>query len=492
MTYKAALDIDPGRTLGTIDERIYGYLTELMGRVIHGGLYDPDAKQADPDGFRPDVREAAEPLRPSVLRWPGGNFASGYHWRDGIGPVDSRPARRDLAWGQLETNSFGTEEFLTACRKLGAEPYINLNLGTGTIDEALQWLEYCNADNDDIPEVELRRAGPHPDPHGVRIWGLGNEMYGWWQHGAMDAANYGVAAREYGKLLRWTDRSIKIVVNGATDPDWNTAVVDETARVMDWLSLHFYWRGEPHQILAGPAKSEEFLVSTFEQLERVRQRLSIDRPLGIAVDEWGVWSKTFAEQLTTEEGRSRLMADGLGSLSDTSFEERYDLIDALAFAEWFNVMWRHPEKVTMANQAHLVNTIAPILVTDEGVLRQTTYWPIALARAWAGSQALDVGVRSEGEVPGLDGATLPALDAAATLADGHVHISLVNRSLDDACEVTFAGAEGARVFQLWREDPATTNTDELPNAIAPVESTSEGGTVVLPPHSHATLVVQRA
>lgn len=468
MTERADVVVDPSRPLGTIDDGIYGQFIEQMGRVIHGGLFDPDSPLADADGFRTDVMEAVHGLRPSVLRL-GGNKSSGYHWRDGVGRA--RPHRRDLAWGNIDPNTFGTDEFVRCSRLAGAEPYISLNMGTGTIDEGLEWLEYCNGVEAGIPEVDLRN-GP---PHEVLLWGLGNEIYGWWQHRHRSAQAYAEDARELGKLMRWTDNRVKLVACGAEDRDWNATVLDVAARAIDWLSLHFYWRGTPQQILAGPAAAEPVIVEAYEMCEQTRMRQNVPRPIKIAVDEWGVWSKTFPDVLTTAEGHALVMERGFaGAIGDTSFEESYDLVDAIAVASWLHVLWRHPGKVTLATQAQMVNTIAPIFTTPDGVVKQTIYWPVWAARRWAGSTSLDVEVRSDADV-----------DAAATHdpASGRTHVSIVNRSLRDEVEVVLKGMDATNVVLLTHDDPAAANTPEHPETVVPVDADG----LVLPPLSHATV-----
>ncbi len=499
MSAPARVSVDRRRVLGRIDDRVYGQFLEQLGRAIYGGVYEPGSPLSDAEGYRVDVLDAARGLAPTVLRWPGGNFASGYHWRDGIGPREQRPLRRDLAWNQLESNAFGTEEFLAVSRALGAAPYLNLNMSTGTLDEALGWLEYCNS-ADAVPEALSRAAGPHPDPHGVPIWGLGNENYGWWQHGHTSAESYAEQAREWAKLLKWTDPTVGLVAVGAPDPDWNWTVLRAASRFIDHLSLHFYWNGagdDPYaSTVAGPQGSEGDIVAAHGMALAAQRLHGLRRPVRIAVDEWGVWSHSIGGALEGIDTNT-LMVQGLNSRSgiDVSFEEDYDLKDALAVASWLHVLWRHPDKVTLATQAQLVNVIAPIHTTTEGVLLHTVYWPLAIARAQAGSVALDVLASSEasmgvGSVTGIAGDELDVLDAAATLHDsGDVHLSLVNRSRDAELVVALDGVGGrADRTLLTHDDPFRGNTTADPDAVRPTtDAVDVDGIVVLPPHSHTTL-----
>jgi alpha-N-arabinofuranosidase len=507
ITAKVVVDLE--RTLGSIDERIYGTLAEHIGRVIYGGLYDPDSPLADADGHRTDVLEALREFAPSVIRWPGGNFASGYHWQDGIGP--DRKGRHDLAWDVYEPNTFGTEEFLALCRKIGAAPYLAVNASTGTIDEAQGWLEYCNGRHP-VPEVLQRQAGPHPEPHDVKIWGIGNENYGWWQHLHSDASSMAERTREWGKLLYWADSSIEIVGVGAPMADWNWQMLTQAGRSMDLLSMHFYWHAitsDPyHSVLAGPMASERVVQGLWGMSLEAQRMLNRATPIPIAVDEWGVWNGSQDGIRDSLADLSRPMRYGLTPKIgiDNAFEEYFDVKDALAVATWFHVMWRHPEKVRLATYAQAVNTLAPIMVTDAGLVRQTILFPLSLARQYAFSTALDVLVRTDDGVPaplagagaaGGGAATLPTdtiavLDVAGTTDGRRVHLSLVNRSRDEEVVVSLAGMGGtARRVLVHSADPFAKNTPESPVTVVPVEDKVEvSGSLVLPPASHTTLVFE--
>jgi alpha-N-arabinofuranosidase len=496
---QAVVAVDRRRTLGRIDPWVYGQFLEQIGRAVYGGVYEPGSPLADPDGIRLDVVDACREMGPTLLRWPGGNFASGYHWSDGVGPVGERPTRRDLAWSAIESNRFGTEEALDLCRRLGADMYLNLNTSTGTIDEALSWLEYCNA-TEDLPEVRLRSNGPHPEPHGVRVWGIGNENYGWWQHGHTTADRYAELAREWAKLLRWADPSVSLIAVGSPEPDWNWTVLKDAVRFIDYLSLHFYWHGnhdDPyHSILAGPACAEASVVSAYEMAQAARRAQAVRHPVRLAIDEWGVWSRSNFPVAAPMPDLGTLMRNGLSARSgiDTGFEEPYDLKDALTHASWLHVLWRHPEKVGIATEAQMVNVIAPLHVTPDGVLRHTVFWTLALAAAHAGPIALDLLVQTGTEVsaPGTETGSLAALDVGGTLReDGKVHLSLVNRLRDEEIEVSLEGVGGpALLVLLHGDDPFDGNTLEHPDLIVPIERTIDlDGPLVLPPHSHTTLVL---
>jgi alpha-L-arabinofuranosidase len=242
----ARIKIDIDRQIGTIDKNIYGNFVEHLGRCVYGGIYDPESPLADEKGIRLDVLEAAKGLNIPLTRYPGGNFVSNYHWKDGVGSKEDRPPRMELAWARLETNQFGTNEFVEYARRLGTEPYFAVNLGTGTIKEAQEWVEYCNVKEGPY-YAELRKKHGYPEPHHIKYWSLGNEMDGFWQMGHLNAEDYSKKAREAAKLMRLTDPSIKLIAAGASnfrpnnDPhEWNATVLAELREVVDYIALHMY------------------------------------------------------------------------------------------------------------------------------------------------------------------------------------------------------------------------------------------------------------
>jgi len=236
----ARIKLDSDRRIGTLDRRVFGGFIEHLGRCIYGGVFDEGSSLSDERGYRRDVLAAAKDLRIPILRWPGGNFVSGYHWTDGIGSREGRPRKIDLAWSTEESNRFGTDEFIEYCGMLGAEPYICVNMGTGTMDEAQAWVEYCNGTGDTY-WANLRRENGHEEPYNVKYWGLGNEMYGEWQIGALSAEDYVRKAREFAKVMRWTDPGIELVGCGLSGlTDWDRVVIEGLAPFVDYHSIHIY------------------------------------------------------------------------------------------------------------------------------------------------------------------------------------------------------------------------------------------------------------
>lgn len=403
--------------------------------------------------------------------------------------------RRDLAWGALDDNSFGTEEMLAYCREVGAEPYLNLNLSTGTVDEALAWLEYCNG-REDLPEVCMRQKGSHPDPHDVRLWGLGNENWGWGQHMHSSAAAYAERAREWGKLLRWADPRVELVAVGSRDlHDWNWTVLRDAGRFVDFLSLHCYWGTgtDPYAAaLRGPLDLEVDIEAAWGMCLAAQRLHRLARPPRLAIDEWGIWSRT-APNAADPQTNERIVRMGFGPRAGfpLGFAETPDLKDALGVAAWVHLMWRHADKIALANQSELVNVItSPLATSDERVVRHTVYYSMAALTELGGPIAIDVQSSSDAVVEGAS--PMGLLDPGATLdpESGRVVVSIVNRHPSEEVEAHIEGVSGeAGMWQLAADSPTCCNDLLGPERVQPVEgAVVVEGRVVLPPHSHTILV----
>ena len=435
----ARVIVDPGRSLGRLDRNVFGGFVEHLGRCINGGLFDWGSAYSDPRGFRQDVLDLLRPLNLSVLRWPGGNFVSNYHWVDGIGPRSSRPKRAELAWGAVEPNEFGTDEFLAYCQELGAAPYICLNMGTGTLSEALDWVEYCNHATG-TEWADRRRENGHEPPYGVTYWGLGNEMYGDWQVGQLSAQEYVATAGRWAKAIRRLDPSAKLVscgLNGLSD--WDRTVIDGLTGLVDLHSLHIYTGSDDYWTnLLSPHQVERAVSYTSTFLSQAAYNRHVPVVPRIAYDEWNVWYRT----------------------DDGTLEERYSFDDALAVATYLNIFVRHCYWVKMANLAQLVNAIAPIVATPDGAYLQPIYYPFLFHSQSALDEAVDV--RVEGRSIGApaqpvgrwghrlaDLGPFPVIDAVATVdvSRNKVCIAMVNRQPEEGetvelrlCDFTFSGA----------------------------------------------------
>ena len=441
--------VNPARQIGTVDRNIFGGFVEHLGRCIYGGLYDEGSPLADPRGFRTDVLGLLRSFRMGVLRWPGGNFVSNYHWADGIGPKDSRPRRPDLAWGAEEPNRFGTDEFLAYCAELGTEPYLCLNMGTGTLEEALAWVEYCNGAGR-TAWAQRRHANGHAEPYRVRYWGLGNEMYGDWQVGAMSAEEYVRTATRWARAIKMLDPRVKLVSCGMSGwDDWDRVVIDGLAPLVDYHSLHIYTGSDDYWTnVLQPHQAERAIRCARALIERAAYVQRIASPPRIAYDEWNVWFRT---------------ADG-------GLEERYTFPDALAVATYLNIFLRNCDWVRMANLAQMVNAIAPIITSPDAAALQPIYYPVLLHAQAALDDAVDVQVsapvvsplgpehrsRWPHRVADLGPFTLVDAAATASAAREALALTLVNRSPDEALtaeivlrDLVFAG--DARITAVTAE-----------------------------------------
>ena len=465
----ASVRFDTENLVGEIAPTIFGGFAEHMGRCIYGGIYDPESPQADERGFRIDVLAALREQRYTVLRYPGGNFVSGYHWRDGIGPRDQRPRRRELAWRQIETNQFGTDEFIAFCRELKVEPMLAVNLGTGTIQEAGELVEYCNAPvGTEI--ADLRAKSGNPKPYGVKYWCLGNEMDGPWQIGGLDAIDYAKKAREAAKIMKWQDPSIQTILCGSsgpwmkTFPDWDRTALETCWEHSNWLALHNYatnWENDTISFLGYAVEFEKHIDTLARLLRETKQKLGAKNDIYLSQDEWNVWYK------------DRTM-DGGWTVGPKLCEETYNLEDVLVCAQWLNVFLRRCDVLRMACLAQIVNTIAPLKTTREALLKEATYYAFLMYSKHARGKSIRPQVESERIATKRFG-DVPMLDAAGTIdqASGTAQVYLVHRGqtetlrTDIAFEGTLAPTGVVEAEQIWGLDPKTANTFERPDVVVP-------------------------
>ncbi|KAJ6494295.1 glycoside hydrolase family 51 protein [Mycena sanguinolenta] len=436
-----SIHIDPARHVAPVDPRIYSGFTEHMGRCIYGGLYDPGNEHglADANGYRTDVLQALKDLNIPIVRYPGGNFVSSYRWQDGVGPKELRPRRPELAWLTEESNQFGTDEFIQWCRLLGAEPFICLNMGTGRLEDALAWLEYCNS-SANTHYANMRRKNGHPEPYGVKYWALGNEIWGPWQVGQMTAEDYSKTAYQWAKALRLLDPSIKLISCGETGfADWDRVTLKTLAPVVDFHSIHLYTVSEGnHDVnVMGPAAAEKGIEITKSLIELAKIEGKLTKDITVCFDEWNVW-------------------DPVRAPGEKGAEEHYDLSDALAVASWLNVFVRKADVVKIACIAQSVNVISPIITSPTGLFKQTTYYPLQLFAALMQGTALSLHVAADAlEDDTYTGPTVPPfvghlnvhtppaarltkwIDASAVLSPSktEIRLALVNRHQSRAFSV---------------------------------------------------------
>ncbi len=492
----AKIGIDMDRKIGSVDRRIFGNFVEHLGRCIYGGLFEEGSPQSDERGFRRDVLEAVRRLRVPILRWPGGNFVSGYHWLEGVGPRENRPRRMELAWFAEESNRFGTDEFIHYCRAIDTEPYVCVNMGSGTMDEAQAWVEYANSTGD-THWANLRRKHGFDQPHRVTYWGLGNEMYGGWQIGALEAQDYVKKARAFAMVMKRTDPRIVLVSCGQNGWNpWDEIVLEGLASVVDYHSIHLYTGHSDYYVnVFQPHQAERAIRICERVIERARYNQRVTHPIHIAFDEWNVWYRT------------RSPEDRVAGI-----EERYTLADALAVATYLNIFIRYCRIVRIANMAQLVNAIAPIFTNRQGLFLQTIYHPLRLYAEHTREIALDVFVDCETldllpaqEEGGFgrrfqiaDLGPFKLLDAVATCdATGRqVTLAVVNRDRDreHRASIQLVGRSaraGVTIAEVNGAGPDAMNSFEHPEAVGVREERMNlGGSTfeyVFPAHSVTVL-----
>jgi alpha-N-arabinofuranosidase len=497
---RARVVLDPARTIASVDRNLFGSFLEHLGRAIYGGVYDPGSKLADASGFRRDVLDEVRRLGVPIVRYPGGNFVSGYDWRDGVGPKSARPRVLERAWNSIETNQFGTDEFVAWCRAAGAEPLLATNFGTAGAEMSAALVEYCNVEKG-TRWSDLRRAHGVEKPHAVKYWCLGNEMDGTWQIGHMTAAEYGMKAADAARQMRTVDPSVKLVACGSSASsmpnflEWDRQTLEACYDWVDAISLHRYF-GLGDALVQDDARYLGLNLEMDRQIEEVaavcdyvRGRKKSAKRLWLSFDEWNVWYR-------------ETNGDGKKQEAPRLLEDVYDLRDALLVGGAINTLLRHADRVRLACLAQLVNVIAPLVTNAEGVLRQTTYHPYAWSLAHARGQVLDLVLESEAyEVKGLG--PVPYLDVAGTFdtASGQSCLLVLNRDLVKARELELVWREAApaRVVRsevLTGDDLRAVNTFGQPQRVAPrpleVKKPAARMTVELPPRSYSLLVLATA
>jgi alpha-N-arabinofuranosidase len=462
--------LDPAFAIGSVGRRLFGSFVEHMGRSVYSGIYEPSHPTADAAGTRGDVLELVRELGVSVVRYPGGNFVSSYRWEDGVGPVEHRPHRLDLAWRSLESNEFGVNEFLSWCADAGTEPMLAVNLGTRGVQEACDLLEYCNHPSGTYLS-DLRAAHGVEKPHGVRLWCLGNEMDGPWQIGGKTADEYGRLAAETGKAMRLLDPEVELVLCGSSNStmptfgSWEATVLEHAYDYVDYLSLHSYYDpsdGDLDSFLASAVEMDRFIDAVIATCDHVAARTRRRRKINLSFDEWNVWYQgAFSGPEKLEWQRAPRL-----------IEDQYTVADAVVVGSLLISLLRHADRVSVACLAQLVNVIAPIMTQPGGpAWAQTIFHPFALTARYAGQQVL----RVEPVGPTYDTARhgdVPVVDATATIdADGAVAMFVVNRSRDTVpLQVDLQALPGrttATHTALYDADCSARNTVEDPQRVRP-------------------------
>ncbi len=464
---------DKNYMIGEIDPRLYGSFLEHMGRVIYTGIYEPEHGNADNEGFRQDVLETVRKMGVTCVRYPGGNFVSSYHWEDGIGPKEERPRKIDLAWKSIETNEFGTDEFMRWSRKAGVTPIFTVNLGTRGIEEAVQYLEYCNFPGGTCYS-DLRRQNGVEEPYHIKMWCLGNEMDGAWQMGHKSAAEYGRLAAETGKAMKILDPSIELIACGSslstmdTYPAWDLEVLEQVYDVADYLALHQYYGGQEKgtkYFLAQTHDMEEYISTIRAAAQVVKAKKRSSKTMKFSVDEWGVWSRP--GNSVNEELESAMWQQ-----APAISEQIYTLEDALLFAGMQMVMLRNADVIKIACQSLLTNVSACIMTEPDGEMwLQTIFYPFYYFANYAHGKVLDV--KTAGPTYNCEGFhDVPYIDSLTVWNEeqSEIAVFLVNRDeTEQQVSAAFRGYEVKAVKEctvLSAPDKKLTN-QENHNAVIP-------------------------
>jgi alpha-N-arabinofuranosidase len=494
--FEARITVDPAFEVGPVDPRVFGSFVEHLGRCVYSGIYEPDHPMADEHGFRADVAELTRELGVPVIRYPGGNFVSGYRWEDGIGPAGERPARLDLAWRSLEPNEVGTDEFCGWARRVGAEPMLAVNLGTRGPEAAARLVEYCNHPGGTYWS-DLRVKNGAAEPHGVRVWCLGNEMDGDWQIGHKTADEYGRVAAETAKAMRLVDPAIELVACGSSNAqmptfgDWEATVLGHCYEQVDYVSLHSYYTERDHDrasFLACATGMDNFIEDVIATADHVRAKGRHAKRINLSFDEWNVWH-TMGQQ-----------AEGGWERAPRLIEDEYDLTDAVVVGNLLISLLRHADRVRMACLAQLVNAIGAIRSEPGGPSwRQTIFHPFALTSRHGRGTVLRTPVSAPGYETSAFG-VVPKADAVAVLsgaddelAGDELTVFAVNRDqrepLPAVIDVrSLPALRVAHHTYLGDDEPSAANTQDAPDRVVPRTGSVlpvDGGMVrmVLPPLS---------
>jgi len=469
---KASITIVRNYEVGNIDNRLYGSFIEHLGRAVYGGIYEPDHPSADTRGFRTDVLELIRELDVPLIRYPGGNFVSAFHWEDSVGPIESRPQRLDLAWRAVEPNQFGLNEFMEWMQQADAEPMMAINLGTRGIDAARNLVEYCNHPGGSYWS-DLRKQHGAEKPHNIRLWCLGNEMDGPWQVGHKTAGEYGRIASETAKAVKLFDPELELVVCGSSNaqmptfPDWEATVLDHTYDQVDYISLHQYFSNYEDDIetyLGANIGMDRFIDTIVSVCDYVKGRKRSSKQMYLSFDEWNVWYHSKAADKELDPW----------TVGPPQLEDVYTFEDALVVGLALNTLIRHADRVKIACLAQLVNVIAPIMTENGGpAWRQTIFWPFYYVSKYGRGTAMNLSV----DVPAYENRTygeIPYIDASAVLSEDGKEMTLfiVNRSTEETVPINIACYGFSRYkitewVELAHTDKKAKNTKENPDEVFP-------------------------
>ena len=498
---KAKLILDKDYVISPIDKRIYGNFVEHLGRCVYTGIYEPGHPQADAEGFRKDVLELVKRLNVPIVRYPGGNYVSGFRWEDAIGPKEKRPKRLDLAWKTTEPNEVGIHEFASWAKKANTSIMYSVNLGTRGPADAQHIVEYANHKGGSAWS-DLRIKNGAKDPFDIKLWCLGNEMDGPWQMGQKTAYEYGRIANEAAKMMKWTDDSIETVACGSssfqmpTFGEWEYTMLNECYDNVDYVSLHRYY-GNPHNdtpdFLASSMDLDAFIRTVAAICDAVKGRKHSKKQVNLSLDEWNVWYHSHQQDQDLHQREPWGTALPL-------LEDVYNFEDALLVGLMLITILKNADRVKVACMAQLVNVIAPIMTRPGGgAWAQTIYWPLMQASTLGRGRSLLPQITSE-KFDTKHYADVPVVDAAAVMDDdGNVAIFAVNRDLKEDVELTcdlrsFGSFRQINHSVLHHDDVKATNTEDHPDTVLPYEIPAklDGNPLVLPAASWNVIRLTRA
>jgi len=490
---KAKIKINKENVIGKIDDRIYGSFIEHLGRAVYGGIYEPGHETADDCGFRQDVMELIKAINVPIVRYPGGNFVSGYNWEDGTGPKEKRPKKMELAWSSVETNEVGIDEFQEWAKRAGAEVMMAVNLGTRGADEARNLVEYCNGTAPTY-YADLRRRNGFEKPFGIKTWCLGNEMDGPWQICAKTATEYARTANETAKVMKMVDDSIELVACGSSYPgmptygEWERTVLRECYDNVDYLSLHSYYGNrddDSEEYLSQSMVMDDFISHVVSICDEIKAEKKSGKDIMLSFDEWNVW---FHSNEADKEIPKWQVAPPL-------LEDHYNFEDALVVGCLLITLLKHADRVRIACLAQLVNVIAPIMTrTGGGLYKQTIYYPYL----YTAVNGRGIALKTECEVDSYDvdkRQNIPYVDTIATMSEDESKITIfaVNRSLKEDCELDIEGIEGYKAVSwtaLECDDLKAVNTMDSEN-VSPVTKDITDGKITLAKQSWNMIVLSR-
>lgn len=468
---KAKVSIDLSKTISKIDDRIYSSFIEHLGRAVYGGIYEPGHETADDMGFRQDVLKLIKELKVPMVRYPGGNFVSGYNWEDGTGDKALRPKKMELAWNSIETNEVGIDEFQEWAKRAESDVMMAVNLGTRGADDARNIVEYCNSKTDTY-YANKRRENGFEDPFGIKVWCLGNEMDGDWQIGTKRPKEYARLACETAKLMKMVDPSIELVACGSSGPfmetfgEWEETVLREAYEHLDYISLHSYY-GNPdnnsQEYLGSAAIMDKFIRDVVDICDKVKAEKKSEKQINLSFDEWNVWFHSNEQDKKQEPWQ----------IAPPLLEDMYNLEDSIVVGDLMITLLKHSDRVKIACLAQLVNVIAPIMtVTGGGVWKQTIFYPFMYTSVNGRGSALETEVVSDTFTEGK-AEKVANVDAVAVLSEDEKTISLfaVNRKLGEDAELDLSGFEGFKLeshVSMEGDDLKAGNSMETPDNVTPV------------------------